>query len=164
MTIGHLSKNIIQILYCFLKDLLKICSNPKFPNFRAYYRFQIKIWNLQRKVRKSFILLFSLVFNLLKSFRCNFKFEFKINECSKNSEISDLSLFLNVLSRKNIKKIGQSVYWKLVPKVNNSVYSSCMWILLILSLGSQFSYSRRIKTITFGIHLWNLCKYVMHCF
>jgi hypothetical protein len=33
--IGRLSKNIIQILYCFLKDLLKICSNPKFQNFRA---------------------------------------------------------------------------------------------------------------------------------
>jgi hypothetical protein len=31
--------------------------------------------------------------------------EFKINECAKNSEILDLSLFLNVLSRKNIKKI-----------------------------------------------------------
>ncbi len=46
--------------------------------------------------------MFSKVLTLLKSFRCNFKFEFKINESAKNSENLDLSLFLNVLSRKNI--------------------------------------------------------------
>jgi hypothetical protein len=54
--------------------------------------------------------LFSKVLNLLKSFRCNFRTEFKINECAKNSEILDLSLFLNVLSRKSIKIFWQSVY------------------------------------------------------
>jgi hypothetical protein len=47
----------------------------------------------------------------LESFRYNFKFEFKINECAKNSEYLDLSLFLNVLSRKNIIFFFQSVYF-----------------------------------------------------
>jgi hypothetical protein len=47
---------------------------------------------------------FFFLLYLLKSLRCDLKFEFKINECAKNSKILDLSLFLNVLSRKKKKK------------------------------------------------------------
>jgi hypothetical protein len=35
LKMGRLPKKIMQILYFFLKDLLKISLNPNFQNFRA---------------------------------------------------------------------------------------------------------------------------------
>ncbi len=80
---GRIRTSLIHF-YIYTKHIVTLsCLYP-------VQQFWVASLNLQRRFGKSFFLLFSKVFNFLKSFRCNFNFEFKINECAKNSEILDL--------------------------------------------------------------------------